>query len=135
MVSGEILAICNCARQLLVSTEMGVIYRVDWSGRFDAQMSVYLSKLTFANDLLPTSRGDGECVISLSWRYLLCLPAFFFANLVTLSGQSPEGLQCAVDICHCPELHGFVLVLSGGKVAFVTSKTAMFDPEVRLDGQ
>ena len=128
-MSGEILAICNCVRQLLVSTETGVIYRMDWDGRFDTQLSVYLNKLTFANDLLPTSRGDEECMMLCIFLLSFSLSSCSFANLVTL-GQPPEGLQCAMDICHCPELHGFVLVLSSGKAAFVTSKTAMFDPEV-----
>ena len=93
VVSGEILAICNCARQLLVSTEMGVIYRMDWDGRFDTQMSVYLNKLTFANDLLPTSRGDGDCVISASSCYpFLSLPA----RLLTLLLQASLQKGCSV---------------------------------------
>ncbi|XP_019849671.1 PREDICTED: RAB6A-GEF complex partner protein 1-like isoform X2 [Amphimedon queenslandica] len=100
MVSGLTSVMCSFVGQLMVCSDLGIIHRVSWSGVFDANLSIYLSSLPFSNDLYPESRAQ------------------------------PLGeLQSVVDISCSNELHGFAIVLSNGKTAFVTGKSAKFEPK------
>lgn len=100
VLSGGTLVLCPIAGSLMASTEYGVIHRINWEGVFDKKLSIELSSVVFGNDLLPETRAQ-----------LLNEP------------------DCAVDISYSLELHGLAVVLSSGRVAFLTGKTARFLPD------
>ena len=62
----------------------------------------------------------------------ICNCNSFFFFLFSLA-QPLEELQSVVDMSYSNELHGFAIVLSNGKTAFVTGKTAKFEPKVILN--
>ena len=67
---------------------------------------------------------------------LTCTCAFTLSLSLSLSlGQVLESSETVVDISYSFELHGFAIVLSGGRAAFVTGKSARFDPEVGIEGE
>lgn len=47
-----------------------------------------------------------------------------------IKAQPLETLESVVDVSYSYELHGLAIVLSSGKVAFVTGSTAKFEPQV-----
>lgn len=57
MIPGHTHVLCPVAGQLMIATDLGLIHRVNWEGRFDSNLTIHLSSLTFANDLYPETRG------------------------------------------------------------------------------
>jgi hypothetical protein len=53
-----------------------------------------------------------------------------FANNHQTKAQPLDKAESVVDISYSPDLHGLAVVLSSGKVAFVTGKTAKFEPQL-----
>lgn len=63
------------------------------------------------------------------YMYTFNIVIFFFFLLFSLAQPLGE-LQSVVDISCSNELHGFAIVLLNGKTAFVTGKSAKFEPKV-----
>lgn len=57
IVPGGANVMCPVSGQIMIATGDGHIRRINWSGIFDSQLTIYLNNLPFANDCLPETRG------------------------------------------------------------------------------
>ena len=57
-VVGGVIDVLSVGNQLVVSTGYGVLHRLSWEGILNAALTINLSHVPFASDLLPESRGE-----------------------------------------------------------------------------
>ena len=57
-VVGGVLDLLGVGNQLVVSTGCGVFHRLSWEGIANSSLTINLSHVPFASDLLPESRGE-----------------------------------------------------------------------------
>ena len=60
---------------------------------------------------------------------LLLLPLHTHAHTLTVQPLGEESKLFAKDIVYFPELRGFSIVLSDGRGAFITAKSARYEPQ------
>ena len=65
-IVGGVVDVLSVGHQLVVSTGYGVLHRLSWEGCLNAPLTINLSHVPFASDLLPESRGKEGTQHSLS---------------------------------------------------------------------
>ena len=114
--------------QLVVATGYGVLHRMTWEGKLIVPMSIHLDQIPFVNDTL--TAGKGLLIMEeLKYSHSLSLPPPSTPHSLPLSLLT-ETESCVVDVCYSPELHGMSVVVASGKGAFLTSRSARFEPNV-----
>ena len=68
--------------------------------------------------------------LSLSLPLPLSLSLFLSPSSSLPPAQPLGELESVIDISYSVEQHGFAIVLSSGRTAFVTGKSAKFEPKV-----
>lgn len=107
--------------ELLICTGYGLLQRLRWDGLLNGDFTVTLAHVPFSTDLENSGGNMDE-----NWSFLYIFLTLLFFVAAQLSDPDIYITHLEYDSL----LHGFLLVLSNGKAAYLTSSSVKFDPGV-----